>query len=168
MVKTVVWDIRIPRVILCVLVGVCLGLSGAMIQISTRNPLGDPQLFGLGGGAAVVQALSMAGVIVVSSWILVSLSILASLASALFITFFSFRDYISQSRLALIGVSFSAISVAISVSIFAQARIFSQQTIHFIGGSMSNRVLDNVIPTLPFLVIAILLAVPVSLSLIHI
>ena len=162
MVKTVVWDIRIPRVILCVLVGVCLGLSGAMIQISTRNPLGDPQLFGLGGGAAVVQALSMAGVIVVSSWILVSLSILASLASALFITFFSFRDYISQSRLALIGVSFSAISVAISVSIFAQARIFSQQTIHFIGGSMSNRVLDNVIPTLPFLVIAILLAVPVS------
>ncbi len=162
MVTTVVWDIRMPRVILCVLVGVCLGLSGAMIQISTRNPLGDPQLFGLGGGAAVVQALSMAGVIVVSSWILVSLSILASLASALFITFFSFRDYISQSRLALIGVSFSAISVAISVSIFAQARIFSQQTIHFIGGSMSNRVLDNVIPTLPFLVIAILLAVPVS------
>lgn len=162
MVTTVVWDIRMPRVILCVLVGVCLGLSGAMIQISTRNPLGDPQLFGLGGGAAVVQALSMAGVIVVSSWILVSLSILASLASALFITFFSFRDYISQSRLALIGVSFSAISVAISVSIFAQARIFSQQTIHFIGGSMSNSVLDNMIPTLPFLVIAILLAVPVS------
>ena len=162
MVTTVVWDIRMPRVILCVLVGVCLGLSGAMIQISTRNPLGDPQLFGLGGGAAVVQALSMAGVIVVSSWILVSLSILASLASALFITFFSFRDYISHSRLALIGVSFSAISVAISVSIFAQARIFSQQTIHFIGGSMSNSVLDNMIPTLPFLVIAILLAVPVS------
>ncbi len=161
-VKIVVWDIRIPRIIICILVGFCLGLSGAMIQLSTRNPLGDPQLFGLGGGAAVVQALSMAGIIVVGSWVLVSLSILASIGCAFVITFFSFKDYISQSRLALIGVSFSAISVAISMSIFAQARIFSQQTIHFIGGSMSNRILDNIVPTLPFLLVAILLAPPIA------
>jgi iron complex transport system permease protein len=58
-----VWDLRLPRVAAALLAGVCLGVAGCLLQSSTRNPLGDPQLFGLGGGAAVVQALAMAGLI---------------------------------------------------------------------------------------------------------
>ena len=38
------------------------GWCGRLLQSSTRNPLGDPQLFGVGGGAAVVQALALAGI----------------------------------------------------------------------------------------------------------
>lgn len=157
-----VWDLRVPRIAICLLVGSSLGLAGALIQLATRNPLGDPQLFGLGGGAAIIQSLSIAGVVVLNPWSLISLSIIGSIATAFFITFFSSKAQISQSRLALIGVSFSAIFVALSMGIFAEARVFSQQTIHFIGGSMSNRVLDNVLPTLPFILLGVLMVIPVA------
>ena len=48
---TLIWDLRLPRVAAALLVGACLGIAGYLLQTSTRNPLGDPQLFGLGGGA---------------------------------------------------------------------------------------------------------------------
>jgi len=60
---TVVWSIRIPRVILSVLVGASLGLSGVLIQLSTRSPIGDPNLFGIGGGAVIFMAAVSVGLI---------------------------------------------------------------------------------------------------------
>src|SRR4051812_6651765 len=51
--NTLVWDIRAPRVLAALVAGACLGGAGALLQGGTRNPLGDPQLFGVGGGAAI-------------------------------------------------------------------------------------------------------------------
>ncbi|MEU5028561.1 FecCD family ABC transporter permease [Streptomyces milbemycinicus] len=60
----VVRDVRVPRTVLGLLVGVALGLAGAVIQALTRNPLADPGLLGLNAGAsaAVVTAISFLGV----------------------------------------------------------------------------------------------------------
>ncbi|MBL1099867.1 FecCD family ABC transporter permease [Streptomyces coffeae] len=60
----VIRDLRVPRTILGLLVGIGLGLSGAVIQALTRNPLADPGLLGLstGAAAAVVSAISFLGV----------------------------------------------------------------------------------------------------------
>ena len=64
----IIWDIRVPRVMAAILAGMTLGVSGVMIQLSTRNPLGDPHIFGVAGGAAIVQALVLAGVITTSGF----------------------------------------------------------------------------------------------------
>jgi len=48
----VVWSIRMPRVLLGALVGAGLGTAGAALQGVFRNPLADPQLVGVAGGAA--------------------------------------------------------------------------------------------------------------------
>ena len=48
----VVWAIRIPRVVLAMLVGSGLALSGAVLQGVFRNPLADPSLIGVSSGAA--------------------------------------------------------------------------------------------------------------------
>ncbi|MCX5994698.1 MAG: iron chelate uptake ABC transporter family permease subunit, partial [Chloroflexi bacterium] len=77
-----IWDLRMPRVVAALLVGSCLGGAGCLLQSATRNPLGDPQLFGLGGGAAIVQALAMAGLLRMGAWGLVVLSVVASLVGA--------------------------------------------------------------------------------------
>ncbi|MBA53833.1 MAG: iron ABC transporter permease [Pseudomonadales bacterium] len=55
----VVWQIRMPRVCLAVLVGACLAVSGAMVQGLFRNPLADPSLIGVSGGAAVGAAIAI-------------------------------------------------------------------------------------------------------------
>lgn len=155
-----VWDLRMPRVVAALLVGACLGVSGCLLQSSTRNPLGDPQLFGLGGGAAVVQALAMAGTLRTGSWGLIALSVVASLIGAGAIALFASRQGISPARLALIGVSLSALAAAAATGILAEARVFGQQSLNFIGGSFGNRGWADVVPALPFFGIGLVLALP--------
>jgi iron complex transport system permease protein len=49
----ILWSIRLPRVVLAVLVGAALGAAGAVLQGVVRNPLADPTLVGVSGGAAL-------------------------------------------------------------------------------------------------------------------
>ncbi len=161
----IVWDLRLPRLMAAVVVGACLGLSGSLLQSSTRNPLGDPQLFGLGGGAAVVQALAIAGLVGLGTWALFTSSVAASLVAAGAIAFFASREGISPARLALIGVSTAALAAAVATGILAEARIFSAQSLNFIGGSFANRAWEDVLPAVPFLAAGLLVALPVVGSL---
>ncbi len=53
---TILFDIRLPRTLLAILVGAGVGTSGAAIQGLFRNPLADPALIGVSGGAALFAA----------------------------------------------------------------------------------------------------------------
>jgi ABC-type Fe3+-siderophore transport system permease subunit len=165
MAHVIVWDLRLPRLTAAVVVGACLGLSGSLLQSSTRNPLGDPQLFGLGGGAAVVQALAIAGLVGLGTWALFTSAVAASLVGAAAIAFFASREGISPARLALIGVSTAALAAAVATGILAEARIFSAQSLNFIGGSFANRGWEDVLPATPFLAVGLLVTLPVVGSL---
>jgi iron complex transport system permease protein len=54
---TVVWELRLPRVLLAALAGGGLAISGAAFQALTRNPLADPAVLGVAGGAALGAVL---------------------------------------------------------------------------------------------------------------
>ncbi len=56
----IVRGIRLPRVVLALLVGAALGMSGAVLQGTLRNPLAEPYLLGVSGGAAVGAVLAVA------------------------------------------------------------------------------------------------------------
>lgn len=49
----VIWDLRMPRVLVGAFVGAALGMAGAIVQAITRNPLGSPSLTGVTSGAAL-------------------------------------------------------------------------------------------------------------------
>jgi iron complex transport system permease protein len=55
----IVWDLRLPRALTAFVIGGALALAGALIQVLLRNPLGDPYVLGVSGGAstAVLGAL---------------------------------------------------------------------------------------------------------------
>lgn len=57
---TILLQLRLPRVILAFLVGAGLGVSGAVLQALVRNPLADPYLLGLSGGAGLGAVLAIA------------------------------------------------------------------------------------------------------------
>ncbi|MCL6622707.1 MAG: iron ABC transporter permease [Syntrophobacterales bacterium] len=58
--ETVLWEVRLPRVLLALLVGLALSLSGAALQALFRNPLVAPEVLGLSAGAAAGAALALA------------------------------------------------------------------------------------------------------------
>ncbi|WP_307801924.1 FecCD family ABC transporter permease [Actinomadura violacea] len=60
----VVWSVRVPRTVLGVATGAVLGLSGAVMQALTRNPLADPGILGVSAGAtfAIVFAVGALGI----------------------------------------------------------------------------------------------------------
>jgi iron complex transport system permease protein len=64
---TIVLSLRLPRVLLAFAVGAGLGLTGAALQALVRNPLADPYLLGLSGGAGL-GAVLMIGVFGAGSW----------------------------------------------------------------------------------------------------
>lgn len=57
--ELIVREVRGPRTLIGLMVGVALGLAGALIQGVTRNPLGDPAILGLSAGAALAAALAV-------------------------------------------------------------------------------------------------------------
>src|SRR5207249_6085678 len=56
----IVWNLRAPRALLAFLVGGSLGVAGAGLQALVRNPLADPFLLGLSGGAGLGAVLAIA------------------------------------------------------------------------------------------------------------
>lgn len=58
--REIVWTLRMPRVLLAALVGAALGVSGGVLQGALRNPLAEPYLLGVSGGAAVGAVLATA------------------------------------------------------------------------------------------------------------
>jgi iron complex transport system permease protein len=52
-VRTIIWDIRIPRIILAAIVGLLLSTSGVILQGILRNPLADPYILGVSSGASI-------------------------------------------------------------------------------------------------------------------
>ena len=57
--RAIVLDVRAPRVVLAILVGASLGLSGSVLQGALRNALAEPWLLGVSGGAAVGAVLAV-------------------------------------------------------------------------------------------------------------
>ena len=55
----ILWQLRIPRALMSILVGASLGLAGALAQGLFRNPLADPALLGISSGAALAVALTI-------------------------------------------------------------------------------------------------------------
>ena len=53
MLNTIIWQVRLPRVLLAVLVGATLSLGGLVFQALLRNPLAEPYILGVSGGAAI-------------------------------------------------------------------------------------------------------------------
>lgn len=62
-ISTILWKIRFPRVVLAVLVGASLSVSGAAYQGLFRNPLADPYLIGVASGAGLGATLALLGIL---------------------------------------------------------------------------------------------------------
>ena len=69
--RDIVVQLRLPRALLAILVGGGLALAGATFQALLRNPLAEPYILGISGGAAAAAVLALGlGVVAIGSWVL--------------------------------------------------------------------------------------------------
>lgn len=158
----IVRQLRLPRIAAALIAGAALATSGALLQSATRNPLGDPHIFGLGGGAVIIQALAVAGIIMIGTWGITLLSVIASTIIAALIYIFASTENLTPAKLALIGVALGALTLAIAAGILAYAQVFTQQSLALLSGSVANRGWSDVIPVIPCFIFGIILAIPAA------
>lgn len=85
-VRLVVWEHRMPRVVLALLVGGGLAMAGAVFQALLRNPLAEPYILGISGGAATGAVLVMAlGLATLGSWALPAASFAGAVLAILLV-----------------------------------------------------------------------------------
>lgn len=154
----IVWDIRVPRTLLAVVVGAGLALAGAGIQTLVRNPLADPYLLGVSSGASVgatavitTGVLSGAGV-----WALSTGALAGALLAALLVFGIAMaQGGLTPLRLVLTGtVLSSAFSAFASFLVFRSADPQAAQSVLFwLLGSLSGAAWDQVL--LPTVVVAV-------------
>ncbi|MEW9699511.1 FecCD family ABC transporter permease [Paenibacillus sp. SI8] len=122
----VIFSIRLPRMIVTLLAGMALSLSGAILQGITRNDLADPGIIGINSGAGVAIALFFlffpvkAGAFV---YVLPLVAFVGAIVTACLIYVFSFNRKVGLQpvRLVLIGVGFSTALSGIMIVIISSA-----------------------------------------------
>lgn len=152
------WNIRLPRVLLAVLVGSALALSGAVMQGLFRNPLADPGLLGISSGASLVLALSVVVPLtlpaVLALWWPMLAAFIGSLAVTLVIFLLSRRRSTTLSRLLLAGIAINALCGA-AIGILSwlsndqQLRQLSLWGMGSLGQAQWSTVLACAVPILP-------------------
>lgn len=114
--ETIVWLIRMPRVLLGALAGAGLALIGCVLQAVTRNPLADPHLLGATSGATLGAVMVVMHVGEILGMLTLPLAAFAgSLASLILVLWLSSRNgRLDSQRLLLSGVAVSFVMMAIA------------------------------------------------------
>lgn len=107
----IIWDIRYPRVIAALLVGMALGVAGALSQSATNNPLADPSIIGTSAGASL--GASLAVVLGLASIGTLGATIAATVG-ALIASLLTFALSRSVLQLVIVGIATSALFAAIT------------------------------------------------------
>jgi len=152
----VVGQIRLPRLILAVVIGATLGMSGAAMQGLLRNPLADPGVLGVSSGAAFGAICTLYFGIAASAWYWLPGAAILGALFTLFMVYVLAGLHSSMLALILAGTAMSSIMVAlIAVTLnFAPSLYAMQEIVFWMLGSLANRHFDHVSIALPLAVIS--------------
>lgn len=163
----VIWQLRLPRTLLALIVGVHFALSGVILQTIIRNPLADPGIMGVSSGAgfAIVVTLLLA------DWLSATFSLTATFSLqwlplaavvggftvALLVLFLTKSSGFSPARLALNGIALAAIfqgAVIWIVVVWGGGR--TETTLLWLSGSLYGRDFSHLGLILPWSLVALI------------
>ena len=142
----ILWEIRLPRAALGALVGAALGLSGAALQGYLRNPLAEPSLVGVSGGAALGAVLAIHTGLAQAAALALPLGGLAGAAVAMLAVVALAGAQGGAATLILAGLAVSGIATAlISLALnLSQNPFASVEMVFWLMGSVADRSLTHI------------------------
>ncbi|KUF05712.1 iron ABC transporter permease [Leucobacter sp. G161] len=148
-------DERLPRAIAAVLAGAALALAGGITQSVSRNPLADPGLLGITGGAGLGAVLAVTTGLTGTVGITAAATVGSLLAFAL-VYGLSWRGGLSADRLVLIGIGVSAGATALTTFFLLRSDPWNTPAIYtWLSGTTYGRSFGQVLPVLIVLLIAL-------------
>lgn len=157
----ILFEFRLPRIVISLLVGAGLAVAGAVLQGVSRNPLADPGILGInaGAGLAVVLYVSLNPLRMgASPFTLPFLAIIGSFAAAAAIYMLAYRKHkgLSTSRLLLAGIAMAAgiqsLMLVLVIRLDEQNYTF---VANWLAGSIWGTTWDFVLALLPWIIILV-------------
>ncbi len=153
--RFVVWELRAPRTLIGIVVGMALGIAGALLQAVSRNPLAEPGLLGVSAGAAFAVALAL--VLGASAATLrISVAQLGALVGCICVLSVArFRGVGNDPvRLVLAGAAFSGLLGSLTALILLYDQRAADEIRFWVVGSLAGRRIEDLISVLPSLAVA--------------
>ncbi|MEE1739436.1 iron chelate uptake ABC transporter family permease subunit [Streptomyces sp. BE147] len=163
----IVRELRVPRALLALAAGAALGVSGALIQALTRNPLADPGILGVNAGAgfAVTIGVGFLGLSSIDAYLWMSFLGAIVVTALVYVIGSAGQGAGTPVRLTLVGVAIGAVLAGVSSAVtllkpdaFVKLRGWS-------AGSLAGRDWHILFTVLPFIGAGLLLALLVARSL---
>jgi iron complex transport system permease protein len=156
----IIWNVRLPRVVLAGIVGAMLSLAGASYQGVFRNPLVDPYLLGVaagaGLGATIVFAVDRGATV---DWVVDPLPVVAFVGGlmAVLLTYLvgaSFGASRSGVTLVLAGVAVTSLATAVQAFVLQRNNDVIREVYSWILGRLSTATWRDVTLVLPYVVVS--------------
>lgn len=143
------WNIRLPRMILCALVGMNLAISGSLLQGVMNNPLADPGIIGISSGAGLFGIFILV-LFPQYQGIVPPFAFVGAMLAAMIIYALAWKGGIQPLRVVLAGVAVSALFGAgiSAILVFYSDRVHG--ALSFMNGSLSERSWREVMTILPY------------------
>lgn len=155
----IVNTLRLPRVIVALMVGVGLGISGAILQGLTQNDLAAPEIVGVNAGASLAAVTLIVAVPSASVSLLPPVAFGGALVVAVMLYLLAWKGSSSPLRLILIGIGLAAVAEALTTTmiVFGDIRQVSQALV-WLTGSVYARGWEHIWSLLPWLLVFVPLA----------
>ena len=151
----IVWELRVPRATLGLLIGGVLGLSGAVLQGWLRNPLAEPGVIGVSACASFAAVCAFYSGLAAAFTLALPLAGIAGAAIAVALLMTAVRAGTGTVSLLLMGVAINAIAAALIALVLASSpNPFAYQEISlWLAGSITDRDLRYLAISTPFMVV---------------
>ena len=158
---TIIWDIRLPRVLLALLVGAALGMSGTAMQGFFRNPMADPYIIGVSSGAALGATVALSLGLDFWLWRFNALAFCA-FSGALGVTFAVYcigsrNGKIVPTIVLLTGVGLGALATALTSFLMFYSNSDLHRILYWLMGGLANRRWEHVHMIWPYVLIGCVL-----------
>jgi iron complex transport system permease protein len=160
--SVIVNDIRLPRVLVGAMVGASLAISGAILQGVTRNPLADPHIFGISGGAGVVAVAAIVFFPDLPQGVVQPLAFLGGLAAGGLAYAMAWRGGASPARLALAGIAVTSMLTAVSSAILVTSSFSAQIGLRWLIGGLLGRNWEDFRLLLPYFIVGSIIALAMA------
>jgi len=154
----VIQNFRLPRILLAMLVGMALAVSGAILQGIIRNPLASPDVIGITGGASVAAVAFLTYVEGVSIHWLPPIAFVGAVLLTVVLYALAWKNGLAPLRLVLIGVGLGAAMTALTTLFIVTSPLLTNKAMIWLTGSVYGASWANVYTLLPW----VLVLLPVS------